>query len=153
MYQNEVWDLIVNFFLAFNIQFLPREGNRMVESLLVVVSSFRPPQNSLLRYEVEVRYRLSIPNNVKHGQVFKDDKQVKRFIEFNWEFSHSTINQEEEEENQEATLWKDTVFGPKILQLKGNTIPCGLVPLERLFNKENIVSKTMAPEIDNQVED
>lgn len=65
-YQNEVWDLIDNFFLAFNIQFLPREGNKMADSLGVATSNFKPPQNLLLRYEVEVEYRPSIPNNVKH---------------------------------------------------------------------------------------
>ena len=55
-YRNEVWDMIENFFLAFNIHFMPRELNRMVDSLVVAASTFRPPQNPLLRYEVEVRY-------------------------------------------------------------------------------------------------
>lgn len=41
-YRNEVWDLIENFFLAFNIQFLPREGNTMIDSLVVAANTFRP---------------------------------------------------------------------------------------------------------------
>lgn len=65
-YQTEVWDLINNFLMDFNIQFLPREGNKMADSLVVAASCFRPPQNPLPRYEVEVRYRPSIPVNVKH---------------------------------------------------------------------------------------
>ena len=54
-YRNEVWDMIENFFSAFNIQFMPREQNRIADSLAVAASTFRPPQNPLLRYEVEVR--------------------------------------------------------------------------------------------------
>lgn len=69
-----MWDLIDNFFLAFNIQFLPREGKKIVDSLVVAASNFKTPQNPLLRYEVEVRYRPSIPDNVKHWQVFEDDE-------------------------------------------------------------------------------
>lgn len=97
MYQNEVWDLINNFFLAFNIQLLPMEENRMADSLVVAASTLRPPQNPLLIYEIEVRHGPSIHDNVKHSKVFEDDEQVRRFIEFFWEFSHSTIDQEEDE--------------------------------------------------------
>ena len=42
-YRNEVWDMIENFFSAFNIQFMPREQNRIVDSLVVATSTFRPP--------------------------------------------------------------------------------------------------------------
>lgn len=79
---------------------------------------------------------------------------MKIFIKVIGEFAHSTIDQEEEEEEyQEDTPWKDIVAGSKILQLKGNTIPCGLVPLEMLFNKDDIVSKPIALEIDDRIED
>ena len=53
-YENEVWDLVQNFFSDFNIQFMPRDKNKMVDSLVVAASNFCPPQNPLLRYEVEV---------------------------------------------------------------------------------------------------
>lgn len=66
MCRNEVWNLIDNFFMAFNIHFFPKEGNRMVDSLVVAARNFSPSQNPLLRYEVEVKYRPSIPDNVKH---------------------------------------------------------------------------------------
>lgn len=103
----------------------------MVDSIAVSASSFKPLQNLLLRYEVEVRYKPSILDNVKHWQVFEDDEQVKRIIEVIGEFSNSTIDQEEEKEvDQKTTSWEDTLVGHKILQLKANTIPRGLVPLE-----------------------
>ena len=96
-YRNEVWDLVENSFLAFNIQFMPREQNRMADSLAVAASTFRPPQNPLLRYEIEVRYRPSIPDNFKHWQVFEDEEQVKRFLETVGEFSNLEIDSCEEE--------------------------------------------------------
>lgn len=45
------------------------------------------------------------------------------------------------------------MVGKNILQLKGNNIPHGLVPLEIIFNKDDITSKQMAPNKDEQVED
>eukprot|EP00253_Pinus_taeda_P010726 PITA_10726 len=65
-YRNEVWDMIDNLFSFVNTQFLPRDQNRMADSLVVAASNFKPPQNPLLRYEVEVGCRPSLPDNVKH---------------------------------------------------------------------------------------
>ena len=53
-YRNKVWDLVENLFSAFNIQFTPRDKNRMADSLAMTASNLRSPQNPLLRYEVEV---------------------------------------------------------------------------------------------------
>ena len=69
-YRNEVWDLIENYFEALNIQFIPREEKRMADSLEVAASTFKPPINPRLRYEIELRHRPSIPDNVKNWQVF-----------------------------------------------------------------------------------
>ena len=96
-YKNEVWDLVENFFLAFNIQFMPRDQNRMVDSLVVATGTFWPPQNPLLRYEIEVQYHPSIPDNVKHWHVFEDEKQVKIFMETVGEFSNMDIDAGDEE--------------------------------------------------------
>jgi len=55
-----------NFFSTFNVQLFPKEGNKMVDSLAIVSNNIKPPQNPLLRYEIKVRYRPSVPENVKH---------------------------------------------------------------------------------------
>ena len=65
-YRNEVWDIVENYFEAFNLHFIPREENRMENSLEVTASTFKPPINPRLRYEIELRHRPSIPDNVKH---------------------------------------------------------------------------------------
>ena len=89
----------------------------MADSLAVVASTFRPPQNPLLRYEVEVRYRPSIPDNIKHWQVFEDEEQMKRFLETVGEFSNMEIDDEEEVEPEDSPKrdWEEKVAGSKVL--------------------------------------
>jgi ribonuclease HI len=89
-YRNEVWDLVDNFFLAFNISFIPREENIMADSLVVSASNFRVPLPPKLRYDVEVNYRPSVPDNVKHWKVFEDDLEIKIFLETVDEFFCTT---------------------------------------------------------------
>ena len=69
-YINEVWDLVDSFFLSFNISFVPREENTMEYSLAFSTSNFRVSLPPKLKYDVEVKYRPSIPDNVKHWKVF-----------------------------------------------------------------------------------
>jgi hypothetical protein len=64
--RNEVCDHIDNFFLSFNISFVPREDNAFVDSLVVSASNIRITLPPKLKYDVEVKYRPSIPDNVKH---------------------------------------------------------------------------------------
>ena len=88
-----------------------------------------------------MRYRPSIPDNIKHWQVFKDEEQMKRFLETMGEFSNMEIDVDEEEVESEDTSernWEEKVAGNKVLQLNGNIIPRGLVPLEILFDKNDV---------------
>jgi ribonuclease HI len=86
-YRNEVWDLIDNFFSAFNITFIPREENTSTDSLAVLASLFRIPLSSKIHGEVEIRYTPSIPDNVKHWEVFEDDLEIKKNLQTVDEFS------------------------------------------------------------------
>ena len=97
----------------------------MADSLAVATNTFRPPQNPLLRYEIEVPYRPSIPENIKHWKVFEDEEQVKKFLETVGEFSNMEIDSCEEEETEDTPgdKWEEKVAGHKFLQLKGNIIP------------------------------
>ena len=57
---NEVWDLIENFFVAFNITFIPRNDNQRANSLALVAGGFKTPIDSQLRCEIEMRHRRSV---------------------------------------------------------------------------------------------
>jgi hypothetical protein len=59
----------------------------VADSLVVSTSNFRVPLPPKLRYDVDVIYRPSIPDNVKHWKVFEDDLEIKIFLENVDEFS------------------------------------------------------------------
>jgi hypothetical protein len=86
-----VWDLVDSFFSAFNISFIPREENVMADSLAISARNFRVPLPPKLRYDVEVRYRPSIPDNIKYWKVFKDDLESKDFLSLLMSFLHYTL--------------------------------------------------------------
>jgi ribonuclease HI len=141
-YRNEVWDLIDNFFLAFNISFIPREENTMADSLVVSASHFRVPLPPKLKYDVEVKYRPSIPDNVKHWKVFEDDLEIKKFLESVDEFSALHIDQDHDSEsNPHADVFLNKIANHHIVQLPTNHIPKGLVPLEILFDGNDVAVK------------
>jgi hypothetical protein len=141
-YRNEVWDLIDNFFLAFNISFIPRGENTMADSLAVSARNFRVPLPPKLRYDVEVRSRPSIPNNVKHWKVFEDDLEIKIFLETVDEFSTLHIDQDPDPEiNPHTGAFLNKIVDHHIVQFPNNHIPKGLVPLEILFDKNDVEAK------------
>jgi hypothetical protein len=59
--------------LDFNISFVPKEENTVAHSLSILASKVKVPLPPKLKYEVEIKYRPSIPDNVKHWKVFEDD--------------------------------------------------------------------------------
>jgi hypothetical protein len=53
----------------------------MADSLAISTINFGVPLPPKHMYDVEVRYRPSIPDNVKHWKVFEDDLEIKIFLE------------------------------------------------------------------------
>ena len=53
-------------------------------------------------------------------------------------FSNLLIDQEQDEEVEDADEYSENeIVGYKIIEFKGNFIPKGLVPLERIFSKDD----------------
>jgi ribonuclease HI len=141
-YINEVWDLIDNFFLAFNISFIPRGENTSTDSLAVSASLLKVPLPPMVKYDVEIRYRPSVPDNVKHWKVFEDDLEINKFLQSVDEFSALHIDQDPDPEgapNSEVFLNK--IAHHQIIQLPSNHILRGLIPLERLFDGNDVAVK------------
>ena len=63
-YRSEVWKLKYSF-NSFTISYIPRAKNQLVDSLAVSASIFVPPLPPRLTYEVQIKYRPSLPENVK----------------------------------------------------------------------------------------
>ena len=63
---------------------------------------------------------------------------IKRFLELTADFSNSLIDQEQDDEAEYTEDFAENeIAGHKIIELKSNFIPKGLVPLERIFSKDH----------------
>jgi hypothetical protein len=141
-YKNEVWDLIENFFSAFNISFIPREKNALADSLAVSASLFRIPLSPKRKYDIEIRYRPAVPDNVKHWKVFEDNLEMKNFLQAVDEFSALHIDQDPDLEGHPCPeVFLNKTSNHHIIHLPSNHIPKGLVPLERLFDGNDVAIK------------
>ena len=96
VYQNEVRDLVDNFFLAVNITYMPRDYNQTTDSLALETTYFKVPKLTHLKYLIEIRYIPSIPDNIKHWKFFHDDQEIKEFLQLTNEFSNSLIDQDQD---------------------------------------------------------
>jgi ribonuclease HI len=141
-YRNEVWDLIDSFFLAFNISFIPREENAPADFQAFSASLFEAPARPADRSEVEIRYRPSVPDNVRHWKVFEDDQEIEKFLQSIDDFSASRIDEDPDEEpDHHPGELLNKVVDHQIIQLPSNHIPRGLIPLERLFDGNDVAVK------------
>ncbi|MDW3502933.1 hypothetical protein NQ272_27655, partial [Escherichia coli] len=68
-------------FSSFCISYIPRVKNQLADSLAMSASMFIPPMPPRLTYEIQVKYRPSLPDNVKYWKVFEDDDEVNRFLQ------------------------------------------------------------------------
>lgn len=145
-YRNAVRDIVKDSFLALNISFVPRESNILADSLFISASSFKIPMSIKLKYEVEVRFRPNIPDNVNHWKVFEDDQEIRKFIEVAEEFVVLNIDKEEDltqadVDHQDSRNLKKQITDQPIIQLPTNHIPKGLIPLEKLFYQNDVAVK------------
>jgi ribonuclease HI len=103
-YRDEVWKLRDSFSI-FEISYIPRDMNQLADSLAVSASTFIPPMPPKLSYEIQVKYRPSLPDNVKYWKVFEDDDELSRFLQVVDEFSDLHIDQQNlnEEESQKLS--------------------------------------------------
>jgi hypothetical protein len=110
-------------------------------------SLFKIPTFPNSKYEIEVKYRPGVPDNIKYWQVFEDDKRVERFLQMSDKFANVNIDDEcccEEDENAVARSddepFQNQIDGRDIVHIKNNIIHKVLVALEKLFD-ENDVAK------------
>jgi hypothetical protein len=102
----------------------------------------------------------TVPDNIKHWQVFDDDKQVERFLLMSDEFANTNIDEEcccDEDESADACSnddpFQNQIVGRDIIQLKNNIIPKGLVPLEKLFDENDVAKNPKITASEEDVED
>ena len=92
--------------MFFELSYIPRALNH----LAIYPSLFVPPLPPKLSYDVQVKYRPSLPDNVKFWKVFENDDEFSKSLHLVDEFSDMHIDQENlnMEESQQLKL-KDKV--------------------------------------------
>ena len=129
-YRDEVWKLRDSF-MFFELSYIPQDLNHLDDSLAISASIFVPPFPPKISYDIQVKYRSSLPDNVKFWRVFENDGELSKFLQLVDEFFDIHIDQENLnlEESKQLKL-KYKVIEHNIVQLPSNYIPRGLVPLE-----------------------
>jgi hypothetical protein len=92
-YQNEVWSLI-QFFLAFNINSIPRLSNSEDDLLANVTSKLFPTEGlSMNAFSIELLFRPLIPNNITSWRVFDDNKKIINLLHMEDTFQGAIIDE------------------------------------------------------------
>ena len=78
-YKDEVCKLRDSF-MFFELSYIPRAMNHLVDSLAISASMFIPPLPPKLSYEIQVKCRPSLPDNVKFWKVFENDDELSKFL-------------------------------------------------------------------------
>jgi len=66
----------------------------LVDSLANSTRNFRFPLPPKLKYDIEVKYKPSIQDNVKHWKLFEDDLEIMKLLETVDEFFALHIDQD-----------------------------------------------------------
>ena len=139
-YRNVLLD-ILKIFSEYTLSLIPRTQNVIADSLATVASMVKIPIHPNHNYSIHVKHHPAVPDNMIFWQVFGDDKQIDSFLQLEGEFQNSHIDDvyNFDDRNIHST-------DIKVLQLKDNNIPRGLVPLEELFDRDDVAKKpTMVP--------
>jgi hypothetical protein len=129
-YINAIWDTI-EMFDATDLISVPRNQNSLSDSLVIATSTLQPSED-LIKGEgkLEIIFRPSVPDNIDHWKVFRDDKQILIFIHNVQEFSDFNVSYKEE--------GKD--YAEEDNPIK-NPIPRGITALEKIFDKHDMYKK------------
>jgi len=84
----------------------------------------------LVKYQIQVRYRPSILDNLKHWQIFDDDEELKSFLQVIDEFLALQIEEEQLDNNEsnrenQTSHFHSRIGHHNIIQLSNIFIPKG----------------------------
>jgi hypothetical protein len=114
----------------------------LADSLAVSKRSFIIPIPPKIKYDVEVKYKPSILDNVKYWKVFEDDLEIKFFLDIVDEFSALHIDQDHDPKmTPHVDFFLNKIANHHIVQLPSNHILKGLVPLEIFFDGNDVALK------------
>jgi hypothetical protein len=152
-YRNFVLDAL-RCFTKVDLQVMPRGHNILVNGLAMSAATCKIPFLSTHPYMIEVKCRPTILDNIRYWQVFGNDDQIEDFLQCKNDFECTNTDLENEDENVKRYDFEndsvnsvdsgelgDDEMETDIFHLKRNVLPRGLVPLEDLFDFNNVDKK------------
>ena len=132
---------ILKVFSDYTITCVPRAQNVIADSFATTTRKFKIPMNSKNKFEIHVKHHPAVPDNQRYWQVFQDDDEIEQFLQKKGKFKDISIDMEYDDGDENMEVNK-----MEVLQLKENIIPKGLVPLEELFDQDDVAKKlTLLP--------
>ena len=138
-YRNAVLD-ILKLFSEDTLTCVPHIQDSIADALAKVASSLKIPMNSSNKFEIHVKHHPTIPNNQRYWQVFQDDEEINDFLQNKGKFKETLIDVENDDGKGNG-LDEVQINEIDMLQLKINIIPKGLIPLEELFDQDDVAWK------------
>jgi ribonuclease HI len=164
-YRNVVLDAL-KCFTEVDLQVMPRGQNILADGLATSAATCKIPFRSTRPYTVEVKCRPTVPDNIRYWQVFGNDDQIEDFLQCKNDFECTNIDLENDDENvNKSDFGNDSVnkvdsgelgedeIESDVLHLKSNVLPRGLVPLEDLFDFNDVAKKPKIEASGKEVED
>ena len=90
----------------------------------------------------------AVPDNLRYWQVFQDDKDIDDFLQNEGQYKETSIDAKQDDGEPEIE-----VNQMEVLQLKDNVIPKGLIPLEELFDQDDVTRTPSLVATEKGVED
>lgn len=90
-YRNIVLD-ILKMFSEYTLTVVWRSQNIIVDSLAIAASNLKIPTNSSNKFEIHVKHRPIVPDNLRYWQVFKDDNEINSFLQNEGMFKNAFID-------------------------------------------------------------
>jgi ribonuclease HI len=164
-YRNVVLDAI-QCFIEIDLQVMPRGQNILADGLATSAATCKIPFYPTHQYTIEVKSRLTIPDNIKYWQVFGNDDQIEDFLQCKNDFECTNIDSENDDDDVNKSIFEnvsvnkvdsDELNGNEvdsnILHLKNNVLPRGLVLLEDLFDFNDVAKKPKIEASGKEVEE
>jgi ribonuclease HI len=156
-YRNVVLDFL-QCFTEYDLLAIPKDQNILLDDLASSATTCKMQFHPNHQYTIEVKCRPVVPNNIRYWQFFGNDEQIEIFLQSKNEFECANIdvNSDDEKENvdkiglQEINKKQEDL---DILQLKDNILPRGVVPLEELFDFNDVAKKPKIEPTRKEVED
>ena len=134
-------------FLEYTLTAVPRAQNVIADSLAIAASNLKILMNSNNKFEIHVKHYPVVPYNLRYWQVFWDDNEINAFLQSEGKFKYTPIEGDYVDDQEIEANQMD------ILQLKENVNPRGLIPLEELFDQDDVAIKPSLLPTEKGVED